>query len=82
VRGFLLKDTQPAELLRALWVAMRDDALLSPAVTRRLISEFVARPPGAIAAVGMETTAKSLPADSDPDHATRTARGRVLLTGN
>ena len=52
--GFLLKDTQPAELLQALRVAMRGDALLSPAVTRRLISEFVARPPDAVAAAGME----------------------------
>jgi DNA-binding NarL/FixJ family response regulator len=52
--GFLLKDTQPAELLQALRVAMRGDALLSPAVTRRLISEFVARPPDATAAAGME----------------------------
>ena len=34
---------------------MRGDALLSPAVTRRLISEFVARPPDAAAAAGMET---------------------------
>ena len=53
--GFLLKDTQPAELLQALRVVMRGDALLSPAVTRRLISEFVARPPDAVAAAGMET---------------------------
>jgi DNA-binding NarL/FixJ family response regulator len=53
--GFLLKDTEPAELLQALRVVMRGDALLSPAVTRRLISEFVARPPDAVAAVGMET---------------------------
>jgi DNA-binding NarL/FixJ family response regulator len=53
--GFLLKDTQPAELLQALRVVMGGDALLSPAVTRRLISEFVARPPDAVAAVGMET---------------------------
>jgi DNA-binding NarL/FixJ family response regulator len=53
--GFLLKDTQPAELLQALRVVMRGDALLSPAVTRRLISEFVARPPDAAAAAGMET---------------------------
>src|SRR5262249_24670108 len=52
--GFLLKDTQPAELLQALRVAMRGDALLSPAVTRRLIGEFVARPPDAVAAAGME----------------------------
>jgi DNA-binding NarL/FixJ family response regulator len=54
--GFLLKDTQPAELLQALRVVMRGDALLSPAITRRLISEFVARPPDAVAAAtGMET---------------------------
>jgi DNA-binding NarL/FixJ family response regulator len=52
--GFLLKDTQPAELLQALRVVMGGDALLSPAVTRRLISEFVARPPDAVAAAGME----------------------------
>jgi DNA-binding NarL/FixJ family response regulator len=53
--GFLMKDTQPAELLQALQVVMRGDALLSPAVTRRLISEFVARPPDAVAAAGMES---------------------------
>ena len=53
--GFLLKDTQPAELLQALRVVMRGDSLLSPAVTRRLISEFVARPPDATAAAGMES---------------------------
>jgi DNA-binding NarL/FixJ family response regulator len=53
--GFLLKDTQPAELVQALHVAMRGDSLLSPAVTSRLISEFVARPPDAVAAAGMET---------------------------
>jgi len=34
---------------------MGGDSLLSPAVTRRLISEFVARPPDAVAASGMET---------------------------
>jgi DNA-binding NarL/FixJ family response regulator len=34
---------------------VRGDALLSPAVTRTLISEFVARPPDAVTAVGMET---------------------------
>ena len=52
--GFLLKDTQPAELLQALRIVMRGDSLLSPAVTRRLVSEFVARPPDAVAAAGME----------------------------
>ncbi len=53
--GFLLKDTEPAELVQALRVVMAGDALLSPAVTRRLISEFVARPPDALASAGMET---------------------------
>jgi DNA-binding NarL/FixJ family response regulator len=52
--GFLLKDTEPAELLQALRVAITGDALLSPAVTRRLISEFVARPPDALASAGMD----------------------------
>jgi DNA-binding NarL/FixJ family response regulator len=52
--GFLLKDTEPAELLQALRVVMRGDAMMSPAITRRLVSEFVARPPDALAAAGME----------------------------
>ncbi|MFJ2744706.1 response regulator [Streptomyces sp. NPDC087440] len=43
--GFLLKDTEPAELLQAIRIACRGDALLSPSVTRRLITAFVARPP-------------------------------------
>jgi DNA-binding NarL/FixJ family response regulator len=42
--GFVVKDTEPADLLHALRVTMRGDALLSPAVTRRLISEFASRP--------------------------------------
>ena len=41
--GFLVKDTEPAELLRAVRVAARGEALLSPGVTRRLIAEFAAR---------------------------------------
>ncbi|HEY7174473.1 MAG TPA: response regulator transcription factor, partial [Micromonosporaceae bacterium] len=42
--GFLLKDTEPAELLHALHVVTRGDALLSPAITKQLISEFVSFP--------------------------------------
>ncbi|MEU4329737.1 response regulator transcription factor [Nonomuraea dietziae] len=42
--GFLVKDAEPAELRRAVRVAARGDALLSPGVTRRLIEEFAARP--------------------------------------
>ena len=41
--GFLVKDTEPAELLRAVRVVVSGDALLSPTVTRRLISEFASR---------------------------------------
>jgi DNA-binding NarL/FixJ family response regulator len=42
--GFLLKDTEPVELLRALQVVAAGGALLAPTVTRRLIAEFVGRP--------------------------------------
>jgi RNA polymerase sigma factor (sigma-70 family) len=42
--GFLVKDTEPAELLRAIRVIAQGDALLSPNVTRRLIAEFASRP--------------------------------------
>jgi DNA-binding NarL/FixJ family response regulator len=42
--GFLLKDTRPADLLAAIRVVAAGDALLAPAVTRRLIEEFTKRP--------------------------------------
>jgi DNA-binding NarL/FixJ family response regulator len=41
--GFLVKDTEPAELLRAVRAVVAGDALLSPRVTRRLIEEFAVR---------------------------------------
>ncbi|GAA3474866.1 response regulator transcription factor [Nonomuraea roseola] len=41
--GFLLKDTPPADLLAAIRLVARGEALLAPTVTRRLIEEF-ARP--------------------------------------
>ncbi|MFE0546664.1 response regulator [Streptomyces sp. NPDC058891] len=41
--GFLGKDTEPEELLRAVRAVVEGDALLSPGVTRRLIAEFAAR---------------------------------------
>ena len=41
--GFLVKDTEPDELLRAVRAVVAGDALLSPSVTRRLIAEFAAR---------------------------------------
>jgi DNA-binding NarL/FixJ family response regulator len=42
--GFLVKHTQPSELVRAVREVARGEALLSPGVTRRLIAEFTARP--------------------------------------
>jgi DNA-binding NarL/FixJ family response regulator len=42
--GFLLKNTDPVELLRAVRVVADGEALLAPSVTRRLIAEFAARP--------------------------------------
>ncbi|MCA1674502.1 MAG: response regulator transcription factor, partial [Actinobacteria bacterium] len=41
--GFLVKDTEPDELVRAVRVVMTGDALLSPGITRRLIEEFATR---------------------------------------
>ena len=41
--GFLVKDTEPTELLRAVRAVVAGDALLSPRVTRRLIEEFASR---------------------------------------
>jgi DNA-binding NarL/FixJ family response regulator len=41
--GFLVKDTEPAELVHAVRVAATGDALLSPGITRRLIGEYAQR---------------------------------------
>ncbi len=42
--GFLLKDTEPTELLHAVRVVVAGDALLSPSVTRRLVADVASRP--------------------------------------
>ncbi len=52
--GFLVKHTQPADLIRAVREVAAGEALLSPSVTRRLIQEFAARP------VRPELTPKSM----------------------
>jgi DNA-binding NarL/FixJ family response regulator len=43
--GFMLKDAPPEELLAAIDVVARGDALIAPAVTRSVIEEFVRRSP-------------------------------------
>jgi DNA-binding NarL/FixJ family response regulator len=42
--GFLLKDTPPRELVQAIKVVAAGDAMLTPAVTRRLIGHFAGDP--------------------------------------
>jgi DNA-binding NarL/FixJ family response regulator len=45
--GFLLKDVRPEQLAEAVRVVAVGDALLAPAITRRLVEQFVRRPPPA-----------------------------------
>jgi DNA-binding NarL/FixJ family response regulator len=42
--GFLLKDSPPEELIAAIHIVVAGEALLAPAVTRRLIEAFVSMP--------------------------------------
>jgi DNA-binding NarL/FixJ family response regulator len=44
--GFLVKDVQPAQLVEAVRVVARGEALLAPAVTRRLLDRFAQALPG------------------------------------
>jgi DNA-binding NarL/FixJ family response regulator len=43
--GFLLKDVPPEQLVAGIYTVASGDALLAPSVTRRVIEEFVRRPP-------------------------------------
>ena len=61
--GFLLKDATPEELVQAVRVVAAGDALLSPAVTRRLLERF----------------ARFLPATIPPGVASLTPRERTVL---
>ena len=47
--GYLLKDSEPADLLRGIRVVASGEALLAPSVTRRLIADFASRPESASA---------------------------------
>ena len=59
--GFLLKDCPPDDLIAAIRVVARGDALLAPSVTRRLIAEFTAsrRPRVAAAAAARSPRASA-----------------------
>ncbi|MFE3453434.1 response regulator [Nonomuraea sp. NPDC059194] len=52
--GFLVKDTEPAELIQAVRVVSAGEALLSPSVTRRLIAEYASRAKEPVVADGLD----------------------------
>jgi len=49
--GFLLKDVPPEQLVAGLRAVASGDALLAPSITRRVIAEFIQRPPAAPAKI-------------------------------
>ncbi len=52
--GFLVKDTEPADLIHGVRAVAQGDGLLSPGVTRRLIAEFAARAKEPMAAMELD----------------------------
>jgi len=76
--GFLVKDAEPEELIRAVRVVHRGEALLSPSVTRRLIASLATRAPAvpATAAAGRDPANPARPA---ADLARLTEREREVL---
>lgn len=67
--GFLLKDTPPEELLRAVRVAAAGESLLSPSITRKLIEVFATTPQPAGRTAAAELT------DRESDVLTLVAQG-------
>lgn len=51
--GFLVKDILPEDFLHAVRVAARGDALLAPAITRKLIDQYVTHPPATRSATAL-----------------------------
>jgi DNA-binding NarL/FixJ family response regulator len=70
--GYLLKDVRPRQLLDAIEVVARGDALLSPSVTRRLITLFAALPYSPAAADGPDVAGLT---DREVDVLRAVARG-------
>ena len=76
--GFLVKDIEPEELLQAVRVVARGDALLAPSVTRSLIAAFTAGPrPVPAAPPGRPGAGPGAPAASSGD--TRTVARQAGL---
>ena len=74
--GFLLKNTDPAELVRAVRVVAEGEALLAPSVTRRLIAEFADRRSRRSEFMGRRPEADSTPF---PDLSVLTEREREVM---
>jgi DNA-binding NarL/FixJ family response regulator len=68
--GFLLKDAQPDELLAGIRAVAAGDAVVAPALTRRLLDTFIAHGPPA-----------AQPARADPRLAALSERERGVLLG-
>jgi DNA-binding NarL/FixJ family response regulator len=75
--GFLVKDAEPEELIRAVRVVHRGEALLSPSVTRRLIASIASRAPAVPAVAGPAAAASR--AVPSADLARLTEREREVL---
>ncbi len=71
--GFLLKDVRPEQLAEAVRVVAAGDTLLAPAITRRLVEQYLRRPrrPGAQTPAGLDTLT-----DRELDVLRLVARGR------
>jgi DNA-binding NarL/FixJ family response regulator len=76
--GFLVKDAEPEELIRAVRVVHRGEALLSPSVTRRLIASLANGAPGVAASAGGR--GPGAPALPGSDLARLTEREREVLS--
>ncbi|MBO2458146.1 response regulator [Actinomadura violacea] len=73
--GFLLKDAQPAELLAGIRAVATGDAVVAPALTRRLLERFAPHLPDPDRQAGADR-----PAGRDPRLARLTGREREVLT--
>lgn len=70
--GFLLKDAAPEELVHAVRVVAAGEALLSPQITRSLISDYVSRP----AVPPASSSVQKMLTEREVDVARLVARGR------
>lgn len=52
--GFLVKDIVPDDLVHAVRVAARGDALLAPSITRKLINRYITQPRPIVAGTGLD----------------------------